>query len=273
MAQLVDIHGIPMDLEKIDAFRIIPREVIFYPAYQEIQETKSSIFARFGSQNKKKFEFVNLVPFGILLDAKEKPHIGDYKVESFSEAAGQSILAGIGDFFTNAGNLIADALQIDTSANIKLRILTTGRRVVEMRLRDLPAKVRMLSGKVSDVYKNDSIYPFLGEPISPTINKTKSLMIKSGRETFAFFGSGIDLTDQQIESTYHSLLDSYNLIQKQKEEKKALERNRPLFQLPKIELPRINIPFLGINIGDKPEEAKIESANDPSLLPEESDNK
>lgn len=272
MAQLVDIHGIPFDLEQISAFRVIPREAIYYPAYQETQEMKSSLFARFGSQDKKKFTFVNLVPFGILLEAKERPHIGDYKVESFSEAAGQSILSGVGDFLTGAGNLIADAFQIDTSGNMKLRILTTGRRVVEMRLRDLPAKVCLLSGKVSDVYKNDPIYPFLGEPISPTINRTKALMIKAGRETYAFFGNGIDLTDQQIDETYHALLESYNLLQQQKEEKKKLNVGRPLIQLPKIEMPKINIPFLGIKIGgEQAETEKVESSDSTSeALPDNS---
>ena len=62
MPQLVDIHGIPIDLEQVTAFRVIPREAIYYPAYQETQETKTSIFARMGSQNKKKFLMVVPVP-------------------------------------------------------------------------------------------------------------------------------------------------------------------------------------------------------------------
>ena len=254
MAQLVDIHGIPMDLEQVTAFRVVPREVIYYPAYQEIQNTKFSLFARMGNQDKKKFEFINLVPYGILLEAKERPHIGDYKVDSFAEAAGQSILAGLGDLIENAGNMIADIFSLDTSGNMKIRVLTTGRRVVDARLRDIPAKVRMLSGKVADVYKNDQIYQFLGEPISPTINRTKALMIKAHNETFAFFGSGIDMTDEEIDRTYHSLLGSYNQAQKRLEERRAQERNRPL-----IQLPRISIPFLGINIGVDPEPVKVES--------------
>lgn len=257
MPQLVDIHGVPMDLEQVTSFRVVPREVIYYPAYQEVPSMKFSVFAKLGSQDKKKFEFVNLVPFGILLEEKERPHIGDYKVESFAEAAGQSILAGLGDFLTNAGNTIADLFSIDTSGNMKFRVLTTGRRVVEIRLRDMPAKVRMLSGKVADVYKNDQIYPFLGEPISPTINRTKALMLKTRNETFAFFGSCIDMPDEEIDRTYHALLDSYNLAQKKLEEKKAQERNRPL-----IQIPRISIPFLGINIGGEPEPAKAEAKTD-----------
>ena len=257
MPHLVDIHGIPMDLEQVTAFRVVPREVIYYPAYQEIQNTRFSVFAKLGSQDKKKFEFVNLVPFGIILEAKERPHIGDYKVESFAEAAGQSILSGLGDFFTNAGNTIADLFSLDTSGNMKFRVLTAGRRVVEIRLRDMPARVQMLSGKVADVYKNDQVYPFLGEPISPTINRTKALMLKTKNETFAFFGSSIDMSDEEIDRTYHALLDSYNLVQKKLEEKKLQERSRPL-----IQIPRISIPFLGINIGGEPEPAKVESKND-----------
>lgn len=262
MPQRVDIHGVPIELEQVVDFRIVPREAIYYPAYQETQGMMGSIFARLGAQDKKKFQFVNLVPFGILLDDKERPHIGDYKVESFAEAAGQSILGSLGDFFTDATNTVVDLLRIDTSGNKKYRILTTGRRVVDLRLRDLPAKVRMLSGKVSDVYKNDQIYPFLGEPISPTINRTKALMIKTNRETFAFFGSGIDISDEEIDQTYHYLLDNYNEFQKRLDEKKDQERNRPLIQLPKIELPRISIPFLGINIGGPSEPEKIEEKNE-----------
>ena len=265
MPQLVDIHGIPLDLEKVIAFRVVPREVIYYPAYQETPSTKFSVFAKLGNQDKKKFEFVNLVPFGILLEGKEKPHIGDYKVESFAEAAGQSVLSGLGDFLADAGNTIADLLALDTSGNMKFRVLTAGRRVVDIRLRDMPAKVRMLSGKVADVYKNDPIYPFLGEPISPTINRTKALMMKTKDETFAFFGSGIDMLDEEIDRTYHSLLDSYNLIQKRLEEKKAQERNRPL-----IQIPRISIPFLGINIGGDPEPAKTELKSDLTEISNES---
>ena len=248
MPQLVDIHGLPVDLEQVSAFRIVPREAIYYPAYQETQEMKSSLFAKFGAQDKKKFQFVSLVPFGILLDPREKPYIGDYKVESFAEAAGQSILAGLGNAFTGAGNLIADALSIDTSINQQFRILTVGRRIVDTRLRDLPAKVRMLSGKVADVYKNDPIYPFLGEPISPTINRTKALFMKIGRESFAFYGSGIDMTDEEIDAAYHALLDSYNTIQRIKDEQKSAEKNRPLFQMPNIQLPKFELPKINIPI-------------------------
>ena len=191
------------------------------------------------------------MPYGILLDNKERPHIGDYKVDSFAEAVGQSILGGVGVALTGAGNMIADLFSLDTSGNKRFRVLTVGRRVEDICLRDVPAKVKMLSGKVSDVYKNDQLYPFLGEPISPTINRTKALMLKTKNETFAFFGSGIDMVDEEVERLYHSLFESYNQVQKRLEEKKLQERNRPLFQIP-----RISIPFLGINIGGEPEKAE-----------------
>ena len=270
MAQLIDIHGLPVDLEQVSAFRIVPREALYYPAYTETQETKTSLFARFGAQDKKKFRFVNLVPFGILLSPREKPHVGDYRVESFAEAAGQSILAGLGDAIVGVGNLIADALSIDTSGNQQLRILTTGRRVVNTRLRDIPAKVRLLSGKVSDIYKNDPIYPYLGEPISPTIHRTKALEIKINRESFVFFGSGIDISDEEIDTTYHALLEAYNQLQKLKEEKKA----QPFFQFPKIQLPNIQLPKIELPKLELP--IKIQSpfvfgSKDKEPAPEETD--
>ena len=86
---------------------------------------------------------------------------------------------------------------------------------------------------------------------------TRHNMLKTKNETFAFFGSGVDMLYEEIDRTYHSLLDSYNLIQRRIEEKKAQDRNRPL-----IQIPRISIPFLGINIGGDPEPAKIETADD-----------
>ena len=287
MPQLIDIHGLPLDLEKITAFKLVPREAIFYPAYKETPEMRSSIFARWNAKDKKKFEFVQMVPFGILLTDREKPHIGDYKVESFAEAAGQNIFAGLEKLFSTAGNLIIDALQLDTSGNQSFRILTSGRRVVETRLRDIPAKVQLLSGKIADVYKNDPIYNYLGEPISPTIHRTKALEIQVGRDTYAFFGNNIDLSNEQLEFTYKTLLNAYNEMQQRKDAKLADNKNRPLFQLPqinlqlpKIEFPKIDLsqiriqsPFVFEEKKDMQPEIKLAENNSQSDLSEEQQSK
>ena len=64
MSTLIDLCGTPINLEHISNFRLIKRDCIYYPAYQEIPEQTFSIFARKNAENKKKFQFVKMVPFG-----------------------------------------------------------------------------------------------------------------------------------------------------------------------------------------------------------------
>lgn len=78
MNQLIDLCGTPIQLEKIKDFRLVKRECLFYPAYQEMEEQTFSLFARFGAEKKKKFKFVKMAPFGMLLSDKEKPQNGGY---------------------------------------------------------------------------------------------------------------------------------------------------------------------------------------------------
>ena len=83
MSQLIDLCGMPIQLDKIKDFRLVKRECLFYPAYQEMEEQTFSLFARFGAERKKKFKFVKMVPFGMLLSDKEKPQNGGYEIKSF----------------------------------------------------------------------------------------------------------------------------------------------------------------------------------------------
>ena len=76
-------------------------------------------------------------------------------------------------------SLAADMLRIDTSGNKEFHILTQGRRVTTLRLRDIPAKVHLLSGKVSDVYITDTIFDFVGDPISTSVVDITTLLVTS----------------------------------------------------------------------------------------------
>jgi len=240
MSQLIDLCGMPMQLDKIKDFKLVKRECLFYPAYQEMEEQTFSLFARFGAERKKKFKFVKMVPFGMLLSDKEKPQNGGYEIKSFGEAAALNVLAGVGKAVENVANLAADVLRIDTSGNKELRIRTQGGRLTNMKLRDIPAKVMFLSGKVSDVYKNDPIYEFLGEPIAPTVAVVPTLVITIDRATHVFMGGGIDLDD--AETTYHQLFEVYKQFKEESEKKKAPAT------LPKINLslPKLNMPSIKI---------------------------
>lgn len=263
MSTLIDLCGTPIQLEHIRQFRLVKRDYLFYPAYQEVKEQTFSLFARKGASDKKKFEFVNMVPFGAVLNDKEKPCTGTYEVKSFGEAVTFNILSDVSKKLGNVANLAADLLRVDTSGNTEYHVLTQGRRLTNVRLRDIPAKVRFLSGKVSDVYKNDPIYEFLGEPIAPTIVTVPTLVVTVDKATYVFFGNGIDLTD--AEATYHTLLTEYNQYQDENRKEKVPVLTKINVNVPKISIPTIKMqsPFVikrneGQNAGLIPE-----STNEP----------
>lgn len=244
MGTLIDLCGTPIQLDHVRQFRLVKRDYLFYPAYQEVQEQKFSLFARKGASDKKKFEFVNMVPFGAILNDKEKPCEGVYEIKSFGEAVTFNILADVGKKLENVANLAADLLRVDTSGNIEYRVLTQGRRIANIRLRDIPAKVRFLSGKVSDVHKNDQIYEFLGEPIAPTIVTVSTLVVTVDKTTYAFFGNGIDLPD--AEAAYQQLWEEYNLYQENNKKEKTPVLTKLNVNVPKLSIPAIKVqsPFV-----------------------------
>ena len=244
MSQLIDLCGTPIQLEKIKDFRLVKRECLFYPAYQEVEEQTFSLFARKGAERKKKFKFVQMVPFGMLLSEKEKPQNGGYEIKSFGEAVTFNVLSEVGKKVENVANLAADLLRIDTSGNKDLRVRTRGGRLLNIKLRDVPAKVMFLSGKVSDVYKNDPYYEFLGEPIAPIQSVVPTLVVTVDKATHVFLGGGVDLDD--AEATYHQLFETYKLFQEENEKKTPAALPKINLSLPKLNMPSIKIqsPFV-----------------------------
>lgn len=255
MGRLIDLCGTPIDVEQIKHFRLVKREYLFYPAYQETEEQVFSLFARMGAANKKKFKFVKMVPFGALLNDKEKPSSGGYEIKDFGEFVAANALVDVGKAIGSIANIAADMLRVDTSGNKEFRILTQGRRIVDIKLRDIPAKVSFISGKISDVYKNDPIYEFLGEPIAPTIAAVPTLVVNVEKVTYVFFGGGIDLDD--AEAVYHSLLDAYNQLQENKKKEKT--RFVPKLSMPKFKgIPTLRIQTPSASVKEK----QVESAKE-----------
>ena len=246
MAELINICGTPIQLSKIKDFRLTKRECIFYPAYQETEEQTSSVFAKFGAAKKKKFKFVKMVPFGVLLTEREVPSGISHEIKDFGEEIKTNILGKIAHAFGkpvgDAATVAVDLVGLDTSGNREYRVLTQGRRVLNVKLRDIPAKVRFLSGKVSDVFLNDSIYKFLGEPISPAIIPIDTLIIMVERVAHVFFGDGFDLED--VQAVYQSLFESYERF---KSEKKNAGIHAAMPKL-NVQLPKLNMPPVKITI-------------------------
>lgn len=263
MSQLIDLCGTPIQLDKITDFKLVKREVLFYPSYQETEESTFSRFARFGASPKKKFEFVKMVPYGAILSDKEKPTNNGYEIKSFGEGFALNIFTKAEKLVDNAATLAADLLRIDTSSNKEYRILTHGRRLVTVKLRDIPAKVAFLSGKVSDVYKNDSNYALLGEPIAPTIVTVPTLIVTVNKATHVFFGGGIDIPN--AEETYHQLFDAFSQMQANN----AIENARMPKAKISINLPKLSMPSIKLQapiVLKKTDASAIESSdNDQSL--------
>jgi len=260
MSQLIDVCGTPIQLEQVKSFRLVKRDYIFYPAYQETQSLASSMFARFGASDKKKFQFVKMMPFGAVLTNKEKPALGGYEIKSFDEAVGAHLLEGVGNAVGNVAGVAMDILRVDTSGNKQLNILTVGRRSLQIRMREIPAKVMFLSGKVSDVYKNDSIYDFLGEPIAPVISAVQALVVNVDKASYVFFGNGIDVED--AEQVYHSLLNAYNEMQARKEELLLATKEKKA-RMPRIELPKLDFSAIKIQSPFVIKQKALEGAQSP----------
>lgn len=92
MIPLIDICGTPIQLDKVKEFSLIRRECIFYPAYQETEEQTTSVFAKWGAKNKKKFQFTKMVPYGVLLTGKEIPSGKSHEIKYFGDEVTTNIL-------------------------------------------------------------------------------------------------------------------------------------------------------------------------------------
>ena len=77
---------------------------------------------------------------------------------------------------------------------------------------------------MSDVYKNDSLYPLLGEPIAPAVLTVPTLKITTKNEEYLFYGNGIQLSD--VNSAYVALgskVDSMAALKESKDSKSFID--------------------------------------------------
>ena len=245
MGQLIDLCGMPIELNKIKSFRLIKRDYIFYPAYQEVMEQNPPLLAKLLTAKKSRFVFLRMLPYGALLNQKEEPIGNSYEIKGFENPENQPTRSNRRRFFLfqsnhsfsksaepkqfalfgrkkrkkasaattkaamrNVASVAADMLHIDTSINQEFRIITHGHQLRTVKLKDIPTKIHFLSGKVSDVYKHDANYKLLGESTTPTIAAISSLVVTIGHSSYVFFGGGIDLDN--AEDAYYTLLEAYN---------------------------------------------------------------
>lgn len=249
MPQKIDIHGIFIDPETITDLRLRKRISVFYPVFYEVGSAKT-FFGRFSSSQEQRhiLQFHHQQPYGIILADAERPDPSGYVV-NYKEAAIERFLRGIGHSGKNIAGHIQELLKIEISGDRQYRILQSGRNIKQTSIREIPAKVRLLSGQWVDVFKSSQEYDFQGgTPYAVTDVGAQSLTICTKDEIYVLYGAGVDATDEEVCASYEALTDLYNRIQAGKEAVSAEQRERPklklpqMNKLPKIEAPKIKIP-------------------------------
>lgn len=247
MPQKIDIHGIFIDPETITELQLEKRTSVLYPVFME--EATKSFFGRFNSSHKHVLRFDHQQPYGIILADSEQPDPSSYVV-NYGEAAIERVLREFSQAGKNITGHITEFFKIETSGDRHYRILQSGRKVKQTSIREIPAKIRLLSGQWVDVFKSSPEYDFQGgTPYAVTDVGSSALKIKTKDKTYVLYGAGVDASDEEVIVSYKTLTDIYNQIQKKKDEAIEAQKNRPLFQmpqiniqLPKMELPKIEIP-------------------------------
>ena len=248
MPQKIDIHGIFIDLENNTELYLRKRISVFYPVFHEAAPARK--FFGFGSSSQVHFlRFDHQQPYGIILADAEQPDPSSHVV-NYQEAAIERCLRGLGQAGKNIVGHIQEMLQIDISGDRQYRILQSGRNVKQTTIREIPAKVKLLSGQWVDVFKSTPGYDFQGgTPYAVTNVGSSSLMIITNDKIHVLYGAGVDASDEEVISSYRVLTDVYNQIQARRDAKIEENKGRPLFQfpqiniqLPKIEMPKIELP-------------------------------
>ena len=245
MPQKIDIHGIFLDPETITDLSMVKRDCVMYPVFHEVPGSKS-VFGRYGSSQKHIVQFDCHQPYGIVLAKTEQPDPSSYVV-TYKEAVIERLFKGIGQQGKNIAGHITEMLKIDTSGDRQLRILKTGRRVEQISLREIPAKVKLLSGQWVDVFKNNPEYDFQGgTPYATTDVASGSLMICTTEQIYVLYGAGVDASNEEVTDSYHRLIEIYNQIQIRRDAALEEKKNKPKLQLPQIniQLPNISFPKL-----------------------------
>ena len=245
MPQKIDIHGIFIDPETITDLRMQKRISVFYPVFHEVSAEKS-FFGRFSSLGKTQhiLQFDHQQPYGIILADVEQPDPSGYAV-NYREAAIERFLRGIGRAGKNIAGHIQEMLKIEISGDRQYRILQSGRNVKQTSIREIPAKVRLLSGQWVDVFKSSPEYDFQGgTPYAVTDAGSSALMICTKDRIYVLFGAGVDASDEEVTASYHALTDVYNQIQAAKDAAIEERKKRPRFQMPQIniQLPKVELP-------------------------------
>ena len=246
---LFEIHGTHISISSITDFQLKEIEFIMRPVYFEEGKSK---WTKFMNPQKHKIVFEKMDYYAAIIGEESyKNAIEEAKAANVFEAVLQSAAIGISD-------AVSGIIGKPSGQKQKYRIMKPSGNVMEKTFADIPAMLHREDGKQSEVFPNDELYPFLGEPIAPTIVPIPALFITSKDGTYVFFGNGIHVGN--IEHEYERLKLAIKVVKEMKE-REALEKKESPNLIEGI-LGQIPLPFFSSSKDKEPEKIIEQNDND-----------
>lgn len=214
MEQILDICGTRIPYSEIREFRLVYREYIYRPSYRE----QAGVMKKHANT---KYVFYQMLPFAAVLIADDK-HYKLASRQAYAKTVKESIIKDVAVMTLSRIKSRVERRQYHCQ-NIAGRFFTVF-------LDDVPALLIRNDGKMSDVYKNDSLYPLLGEPIAPAVMNVPTLKITTKNEEYLFYGNGIQLQD--VQAAYAEIgarMDSIAALKETRENRSILSSVKRLF--------------------------------------------
>ena len=188
---LFEIYGTHIQISSIKDYRLGQIEFIKRPAYREF--SRSRLSGLFRANPVRCIEFMRMEYYGAIIgETKYKNAVEEAPTRTVFEGAFKMIVGGVND-------AIAGFQKNKVAKSIHYRIMNAAGRVFERTLEEIPAILHREDGKESEIFKNDELYPMLGEPIAPSIEMVPALFITSSDGNYVFFGNGIQVYNAERE--------------------------------------------------------------------------
>lgn len=210
----LDICGTHIPYSVITDYQVVQREYIYRPAYRERMNRGISL-KKFVAG---KYEFAEMIPYASVLvetDREYKLATKNVEAKTLKDSIIKDMAHGL---LSKAGSRVTRKRY--HCKNITGRCFTTF-------LDDIPAVLIRGDGKMSDVYKNDELYPMLGEPIAPVVMIVPALRIATKKEEYFFFGNRIQI--ENIEEVYGYLRQRMDMLKLEKSSKGQRTIEMPQF--------------------------------------------
>lgn len=183
-----DIFGTPISFKDIKEFRIVQREYIYRPVYEEYTLIEKSFLKQ---QTTKKYRFVTMAPYAAIVDESDRRWIFSGKGNTMKENIGIELLNDIRE-------TVGDKLKIKAIKGKRYLCMNQTGRTFQVYLDEIPVLVQMEDGRPVEIDKDNPLFMALGETVVSAVNIVPALLIR-GKENYIFWGNGIQLNDIEYE--------------------------------------------------------------------------